>query len=217
MPAPARNAGAASRLPAPAFMFVAGPASRSSGELARTVLAAVQGGVNIVQLRDREADEEALRSATVETREAAGDALVVLNTHADLAATLLLDGVHLPERFLAGEGAATCAARHARLLIGVSVHSLASARAAASQGADYLLAGHVFPTPSHAGVPGRGLDWLAEICGSVAIPVLAIGGVTPENAPACLAAGARGIAVMSPITSAADPADAARCYRAAIE
>src|SRR5260370_22746296 len=82
-------------------------------------------------------------------------------------------------------------------LIGVSCHSLEAARAAASGGANYLFFGPVFATPSKAafGAP-QGLERLAAVCRAVSVPVLAIGGVTVENAITCLMAGAFAIAAI---------------------
>jgi len=90
-------------------------------------------------------------------------------------------------------------------LMGVSCHSGAAAVEAERDGADYLIFGPVFATPSKAafGAP-QGLDRLAEVCRSVRIPVLAIGGVALENASACLAAGAAGLAAIRLFQEAPD-------------
>lgn len=82
-------------------------------------------------------------------------------------------------------------------LVGVSVHSLKEAKAAAARGADYLIYGHVFATDCKPGLPPRGLDALREICEEVSVPVYAIGGIREENAGSCLDAGACGVCVMS--------------------
>lgn len=81
--------------------------------------------------------------------------------------------------------------------VGVSVHSTDEAKEAIRLGATYLTAGHVFLTDCKKGVPARGLDFLRAVCDAVPVPVYAIGGITPQNAPDCLAAGASGVAVMS--------------------
>lgn len=73
--------------------------------------------------------------------------------------------------------------------VGVSVHSLGEARAAQEAGASYLIAGHIFPTDCKRGVPARGLGFLRDICAETAIPVYAIGGISPANLPQVLAAG----------------------------
>ena len=81
--------------------------------------------------------------------------------------------------------------------LSVSVHSPEEARMAAALGAQFVIAGHIFETGSKPDAPPRGLDFLREICGSVRIPVFAIGGITMENAGQCLDAGASGVCRMS--------------------
>jgi len=81
--------------------------------------------------------------------------------------------------------------------LSVSVHSPEEARQAEAVGAGFLIAGHIFATGSKPGVPPRGLGFLREVCGSVRIPVFAIGGITTGNAQQCLDAGAAGICRMS--------------------
>jgi thiazole tautomerase (transcriptional regulator TenI) len=110
------------------------------------------------------------------------------------------------------------------IALGASVHTVEEARAA-SEGADdtreprlaWLVAGHVFATPSHAGVPERGSSFLGEICAAVPIPVIAIGGVRPANVGELLAAGAYGVAVIRGIWHAVDAERAAADYLSAYD
>lgn len=102
------------------------------------------------------------------------------------------------------------------LMIGCSVHSVQEARVSEQQGTDFLLFGHVYPTQSKPGAAPRGLEELKGVCRAVRVPVIAIGGITPENAPEALASGAQGVAVLSGILQAEDPVDAAHRYRAAL-
>jgi thiamine-phosphate pyrophosphorylase len=81
--------------------------------------------------------------------------------------------------------------------VGTSVHSVDDALKARSLGADYVTAGHIFPTSCKQGLPPRGLDFLKSVCGAVDIPVYAIGGITPENMQSALDAGAEGVCIMS--------------------
>ena len=81
--------------------------------------------------------------------------------------------------------------------LSLSVHSLEEARRAEEMGAAFVIAGHIFATQSKAGLPPRGLDFLREVCGSVRIPVFAIGGITSGNAQLCIDAGAAGACRMS--------------------
>lgn len=79
----------------------------------------------------------------------------------------------------------------------MSVHSVEQAVRAQQLGADFLIAGHIFPTDCKPGLPPRGLEFLGQVCRAVTIPVYAIGGITPENAPLAVKAGAAGVCIMS--------------------
>jgi thiamine-phosphate pyrophosphorylase len=146
---------------------------------------------------------------------------VIVNDRLDVALAEGAGGVHLGGNSLpVAEASRLLAANtHAQVpsgdfLVGVSCHSLEAATTAASRGADYIFFGPVFATPSKAqyGLP-QGLERLREVCSSVAIPVLAIGGITLQNAPACLAAGARGIAAIRLFQEAPDAAAIIRALR----
>ena len=91
-------------------------------------------------------------------------------------------------------------------VLGASCHSVADALEAQALGCTYLTAGHIFDTDCKQGLPGRGLAFLQEVCGSVALPVYAIGGIRPEHMPAIRAAGAAGACVMSGPMRCQDPA-----------
>lgn len=103
-----------------------------------------------------------------------------------------------------------------RLRLGVSVHSIEEARVAEERGADYLFFGHIFATNSKLGVEPRGLDALAQVCSSVSIPVIAIGGIETGNLLAIRSAGAQGVAVISNIWANDSPERAAASLRQAI-
>ena len=96
--------------------------------------------------------------------------------------------------------------------LGASCHSLAEAKEAEALGCTYLIFGHVFETDCKKGLPGRGPAALADICAHVRLPVLAIGGITPENAPAVRAAGASGLCVMSSAMTSPDPAALVKAF-----
>jgi thiazole tautomerase (transcriptional regulator TenI) len=98
------------------------------------------------------------------------------------------------------------------LRIGRSVHSLEEAREAEDQGANFLVYGHIFSTESKPGLQPKGLTALNQLVSGVAIPVIAIGGIKPNQAAQVLDAGAAGIAVMSGVVDAEDPLAAAREY-----
>ena len=96
-------------------------------------------------------------------------------------------------------------------LLGASVHTAAEANDAAAEGADFVIAGTIWPTPSHPGRQGVGLELIRQVAPS-GTPVVAIGGVTPERAAEAREAGAAGIAMIRGVWDAADPGEAVREY-----
>ncbi|MBN6188150.1 thiamine phosphate synthase [Aneurinibacillus sp. BA2021] len=100
--------------------------------------------------------------------------------------------------------------------LGVSVHSLAEAKAAEAAGADYVLYGHIFPSASKQGLPGRGLAALQEIVEGVDLPVIALGGITPERTAAVLSTGCTGIAAVSAVMQSSDPVLSVQQFRQAM-
>jgi thiamine-phosphate pyrophosphorylase len=169
--------------------------------LAAVIRRAAEAGVDWIQIREKDLDARSLaelvRSALAETR--ATGARIVVNDRLDVALAAGAAGVHLGETSLPVEIVAEWrrAANREQFLIGVSCHSPDAAHAAERGGADYLFFGPVFATPSKAAFgPPQGIERLREVCRAVKIPVLAIGGVTPENAAQCLEAGAAGIAAI---------------------
>ncbi len=133
---------------------------------------------------------------------------LVINDRVDVALATGARGVQLTRRSLPVQEARTLTPQ---LALGASVHDLAEGRAAAAAGADWLVAGHVFATPSHPGIPPAGPDWVQELSrGST--PVLAIGGVTPDRIPALRALGVHGVAVIRGIWEAVNAEQAAAEY-----
>ena len=133
---------------------------------------------------------------------------IIINDRADVAWAFRA-GVHLAYHSLPAD---IVKRRFPHLPVGCSVHSLEEAEEAAKQGADYVLYGHIFKTDSKKGVPPRGTGSLEALKKEVDIPVLAIGGIKPENIQEVLEAGADGIAVMSGILQAKEPAEAAKLF-----
>ncbi|MBM7868160.1 thiamine phosphate synthase [Heliobacterium gestii] len=175
-----------------------------------TVEAALRGGVNIVQYREKAAGTGQM----VEEAQAIHDlcrrygALFVVNDRIDVAMAVNAPAVHLGQ-----EDMPLAMARRilgADVCIGISASSVEEAIAAEQAGADYVGASAVFTTPTKAEAPGIGLEGLAAICRAISIPVVGIGGLHAGNAAAVVAAGGRGVAVVSAIMSAGDPEQAAR-------
>jgi thiamine-phosphate pyrophosphorylase len=174
------------------------PASDEFISLLALVGAAVEARVDLVQLREkllrpRVLCELASRCAEI-TRGTATRLLV--NDRADIARAAAADGVHLTTRSL--EASVVRRAFGADFLIGVSAHTLAEAREAREGGADFAVFGPVFDTPSKRALgPPAGLEALGEVARAVSpFPVFAIGGVTRENTPQVIRAGARGVAAI---------------------
>lgn len=190
-----------------------------SGALLKRIAAASAAGVDWIQIREKDLSAKEISSLTREALAETNRAnqrdgfttRILVNDRLDIAFSERAAGIHLGEqslpvaevrKWLAGQP--DRAARE-NFLVGASCHSLESAASAAQSGADYIFFGPVFATPSKEtfGAP-QGLPLLAEICRSVDIPVLAIGGVTKQNAPACFAAGAAGLAAISLFQETAD-------------
>jgi thiamine-phosphate pyrophosphorylase len=175
------------------------------------VRAAVDGGVDIVQWRDKSSDCPERQHLATDLRAAVPlPTLLIVNGAAPIA-----DGIHVPEA-----GISIAEARRIggpESIVGRSIHSVDAATTAEADGADYLVAGTIFASQSHRDTPPAGLDFLHAVCQAVSIPVIAIGGITPANARDCIAAGAEGVAVLSPIMRADNPNAVAAEYRAVLD
>jgi thiamine-phosphate pyrophosphorylase len=174
------------------------PASPDFQNVLTLVRAATQARIPLVQLREKNLHARTLYELTVRCTEITQgtDTRLLINDRADLSSAARANGVHLTTRSLQ-----TSIIRRTfgpDFLIGVSTHSLAEAHAAHEEGADFAVFGPVFDTPSkRAYGPPVGLERLREAAHALApFPILALGGVTIENARDCLNAGASGIAAI---------------------
>lgn len=177
----------------------------------------VRGGSAVaLHLRGPETDAAELFARGRELREAAREsgALLAANDRVDLALVLGLDAVQLGARSL--PPAVVRDLVDPACLVGVSVHGAGAARRAEEGGADYLVVGTIFSTGSHPGRPGAGPARVAAVAARVTLPLLAIGGVTPERVAPVLEAGAYGAAVLSGVWDACDPAEALDRYLEAL-
>jgi hydroxymethylpyrimidine kinase/phosphomethylpyrimidine kinase/thiamine-phosphate diphosphorylase len=167
---------------------------------------AVQAGVRLIQLREKDAETRELVELAARMLQVCHDngALLVVNDRVDIAAAVGADGVHVGQSDLSPRAAR--ALMGPGKIVGVSASNLAEAQEAVAVGADYIGLGPVYPTDSKdcEAAPG-GLSTVREVAKNIPIPVLAIGGVTPDNTRPILQAGASGVAVISAILGAAEP------------
>jgi thiamine-phosphate pyrophosphorylase len=191
-----------------------GPETTRSQALHDCIRRTAVSGISWIQIREKDLDTRSLlelaRAAVWQTR--GTSARVLVNDRLDIALVANAAGVHLSEQSMPLENMVDWRRSTGRLdfLIGVSCHSLESARAAENGGADYIFFGPVFATPSKAafGAP-QGIERLREVCASLEIPVLAIGGVNWKNARECVTAGAAGIVAIRLFQDAVDSAEIA--------
>jgi thiamine-phosphate pyrophosphorylase len=190
-------------LPAPPLLVISDrqQACRPIEEIADAVFA---GGCRWFSLREKDlppSERRALLAALVVIGRRYG-ASVTVHDDIDAAAVAGAAGVHLPS----GARPEVARARLPGALIGASAHSAEEASALLRAGADYVTVSPIFVTVSKPGYgPALGLDGLARVVAQASGPVIALGGITAENAARCCAAGAHGIAVMGEIMRAADP------------
>ncbi len=139
---------------------------------------------------------------------------LLVNDRLDVALAVRV-GVHLGSRSVPPTEARRLLG--ANRILGVSVHNPSEAVEAAESGADYLFLGPLFETPSHPGVVARGAEFMEGVASRVDLPVVGIGGVTPERAAKVLACGAHGVAAIRGIWDAPSPPDAVQAYLDAVE
>ena len=188
-----------------------GLAGSSDDRLVEAVVAAVEGGVNAAQLREKDLAPADLTALAERLRGVIGQrALLIVNGSADVARGVQAGGLHLPAD-------APFARPDGVTLVGRSVHSVEEAVRAEQEGADYVIAGPIYETPSHRGVAPAGVRLISAVVAVVSVPVVAIGGITAARVPDVLSAGAGGVAVISAVLGAKSPFAAASALREALE
>ena len=196
--------------------------SHSEGRDTREIVRdAIAGGVDIVQLREKNVPARERYELGLDLRELTRDSGVplIVNDRVDIAQAIDADGVHLGDEDLPVEIARDLLGEDA--IVGRSVSFVEDAREAERAGADYLGVGAIYATGSKDDIDDEehaiGLDRLESICEAVSIPVVGIGGVDASNAARVAATGADGVAVITAITGAADPEAATRALGDAVE
>lgn len=185
-------------------------------DLERFLAAAIRGGIDVVQLRDKHHEARPLIDRARLALRVCHDLGVpfILNDRPDLALEVGADGVHVGQddappalcRRILGPDA----------IVGLSTHAPAELDAASAEPIDYVSAGPVSPTPTKPGRPGTGLGYLTYAATHSPLPFFVTGGVRPEVIPAMVRAGARRFVVVRYVCEADDPAAAARALRDAI-
>ena len=185
--------------------------------LVDVVKESLDGGVTMIQLREKSLDEGKFLEEAKELQALCRERHVpfIVNDNVDIAKAMDADGVHVGQDDMAALDA------RAKLgpdnLIGVSAHTVEEALLAEKQGADYLGVGAVFPTSSKSDVGEMSYETLKAICKAVSIPVVAIGGISGENVGKLAGSGICGVAVISAIYAAKDVEAAAADLKATVE
>jgi thiamine-phosphate pyrophosphorylase len=191
-------------LPGPCLCLVTDRHVGDERTLVSRVAQAVAGGVDMLQLREKDLPGGRLLELAEALKKAIGDsALLVVNERVDVAAAVAADGVQLGEEALPVAVARDILGPEA--LIGRSVHSLEGAVRAAQQGADFLVVGTIYATRSHPGEEPAGPDLIRRIAAACSVPLIGIGGINASNMSEVMQAGASGAAVITSILAAPDP------------
>ena len=178
-----------------------------------SVEAALKGGVDAVLVREKQMDSARLLAFCSRLRELTSryDARLLVHTQADVAQAVSADGVHVASNDIAELAAMRRWLNNPDMSLSASCHDAADLQAAADAGADFALLSPVFPTTSHPGTPHLGIEGFKALATAAALPVVALGGVSPENRPQLEAFP---IAVISALLGAKNAEKAARDLRA---
>jgi thiamine-phosphate pyrophosphorylase len=200
-----------------AQLYVLVDGRSSASEFETFVHALLAARVDVIQLRDKQLDDRTLIERGRRLREITRgtSTLVIMNDRPDLAVLCEADGVHVGQEELSVADARRIVDDD--MLVGVSTHSIAQARRAVADGADYLGVGPTFPSNTKAFVDFPGLDFVRAVAAEISLPAFAIGGITAENIAKVVQAGLRRVAVSGAITQSTDPFAAIRELRKQLE
>ena len=194
----------------PRLMLVTDRRETRGRDLVDVVAEAVEGGVELVQVRETDLADDELLALVQRLRERVGDGVSILVSSRPAVARAAGVGLHLPADAAAPPGPHPA-------LYGRSAHDEQEAIVAQREKASYILLGPIFPTGAKSGHPGSGLDLIAVVSRLVApTPVFAIGGLTDDRVGMALRAGAHGVAVRSAILAAPEPRLAAEAFARAL-
>ncbi|MFC2948365.1 thiazole tautomerase TenI [Virgibacillus sediminis] len=184
---------------------------RQSPETFASIAAEINEYVDVFHLREKAwSDRDMVEAIELLQSKGIPPEKIVVNNRTDVAHVTGVRGVQLAHHSI---DVSSVRSAFGHLSIGCSVHSVKEAVSAADQGADYLLFGHVYPTSSKPGLAPKGLTGLRQVVRGASVPVIAIGGITPENTRGTIQNGASGIAVLSGVLLAEDPVKKAKAYK----
>ena len=200
----------------PTVYVILDRAASRGRDLEEILQGAIAGGCRMVQLRDKTWASGRLLPLAERLRERCRHAAVtfIVNDRVDLALAVDADGVHLGQDDLPPRAARPLLRRTMQL--GLSTHSAAQAREAQANGADYVAVGAMFPTATKPDFELVGPELIRNVRPHVRVPLIGIGGITPDNVAEVIRAGADGVAVISAVCAADDPAAATRRFLQAI-
>lgn len=189
----------------PSLYVVLDRTSARGRDLVELLALALAGGSRMIQLREKEWPSGRVLPLAEKLREActAAGATFIVNDRVDLALAVVADGVHLGQDDLPARAARPLL--RPGMILGISTHSVEQARAAQADGADYVAVGSMFATTSKADFQLVGPDLMRKLRGEIRVPLVGIGGITPDNVSEVIQAGADGVAVISAVCAAADP------------
>jgi thiamine-phosphate pyrophosphorylase len=189
--------------------------ARPPGDLEALLRAALSGGADIVQLREKKLGRAEIERAAGTFRRVADtySALFVLNDDPELARICDADGVHVGQDDVSAELAREVLGPHA--IVGLSTHSEEQIAASAGRPVDYISVGPIWETPTKQGRPGVSLELISHAAANAPHPFFAIGGIDASNAAQVVAAGAERLCAVRAIRDAPDPAAAAQELRQA--
>ncbi len=198
-------------------LYVLVTAGLCRGDWMATAEAALAGGADCLQLREKDLSDGQLleRARALADLCHRHDALLIVNDRPDIAVLAGADGVHVGQDDLPVEAVRRIVGPD--LVIGKSTHTLEQALAAAREDPDYIAVGPMFPSVTKPQDHIAGLETLRQVAGQVTIPLVAIGGITPENCPDVLAAGAQAVAICHAVIAQPDPRVAAAAIKGSMK
>ena len=185
----------------------------NTADAARVTEAMIEGGVDLIQLRGKQCSLDELADLAVRLHEVTSRFAtpLIVNDHAEIAAKVPLEGVHVGQNDDLIDVARKKTGRN--ILVGKSTHNFEQALAAQHEGADYIGFGPIFATPTKPDYQPIGLKQIENVHRDVALPIFCIGGIKIDNLERVIGAGARRIAIVSGLLKAPDIAEYARACK----